>query len=673
MTASESPIAQRSRTRRLITTLLSVALGAAIMLTSSGAQSATASAELRTAEGSAVKARSGAGARSRAFWPYRFTVTGSLDALGVAISSVGGSIEATDGDEVAVRITYETETDLAAIRASFAARGLTLERVRRYTIDAVRPQPDGSREAGWLDQWSLFGPQMRNAYNVPYGIDMMSTWKLAKGSGSVVAVLDTGILAGHPDLARARFAPGYDFVCYGTLTDCNDNDTSLGSDTDPSDPGDWCLDDGDGASSSWHGTHVTGTIAAQLNKSGIAGIAPETTILPVRVLGQCGGSDADINAAIRWAAGLSVPAGANGQSVPTNAFPADVINLSLGGWGECDVNTSAAIRAARAAGAVVVVSAGNSSDDARNYSPASCREAFTVAATGPDGYPASYTNVGAGVDIAAPGGDSNYAPDDSDESGLAVYPGCPFGEARLGWSYGHPSWIDVASPWCRVWTDYTVEGGIISTISSASLDFDGQYTWALYEGTSMAAPHVSAVAALVAGKYPTLTPAKIEAALTQGSRPHPARAESGYDNMGADAFFEDYVLGYADVYEEDYGYPDKDAGDAVWTAFFEEDLAGASAGFTEAFFGCTTTSAVGVMGNEIYGTDLCATDWDGMTYWQVMGWANSNSHDGALWNYPIFNPYSVSSGNDCNELGCGTGTLSASGALARARLLARTR
>jgi len=672
MTTGESPVAHRSRARRLITTVLSLALGTAIVLTGSGTQSAVAGTATPASESATVKDRSGSGARSRAFWPYRFTVTGSLDALGVAISSVGGSIGSSDGTETSVRITYKSEAELTSIRAAFAARGLTLNRVRRYTIDAVRPQPDGSREEGWPYQWSLFGSRMRSMYNVPYGIDMMNSWKLAKGGGSVVAVLDTGILAGHPDLARARIAPGYDFVCYGELEDCNDNDVTLGSDADPSDPGDWCPDDGEFAASSWHGTHVAGTIAAQLNRVGIAGIAPDTTILPVRVLGQCGGSDADINAAIRWAAGLPVPAGANGESVPTNAFPADVINLSLGGWGECDANTSAAIRAARAAGSVVVVSAGNSNDDARNYSPASCREAFTVAATGPDGFPASYTNVGAGVDIAAPGGDSLYAPDDSDELGLAVYPGCPFGEARLGWDYGHPSWTDVASPWCRVWTDYVVDGGIVSTIGDATLDFDGTYAWELYEGTSMAAPHVSAVAALIAGKYPSMTPAKIEAALMQGARPHPGRASSGYDDMGASAFFEDYVLGYADVYE-DYGFPDKDDGDIAWTEFFEDFYYDAGAGFTAAAFGCSTTSAVGVMGHEIYGADPCATDWDGMTYWQVMGWANSNTYDGALWNLPIFNPYSVGAGNDCIELGCGTGVLSASGALARARILSRIR
>jgi len=688
--SSESaPSAGVGRWRRM-TTILSALLGAAIVVTGSGVQPTAAASTLRGPRGASEEARGALAARQRAFWPNRFTVSGNLTQLGSAVASVNGTVGGSTDAGVTVLIDVADEKEFAAIKSDFASQGLALNRVRRYTIDVVRPQPDGSREQGWSWQWSLFGSRMRGKHvdgtplpSTPYGLDMMNAWKQGKGNGAVVAVLDTGILPMHPDLIGTRFVPGYDFVCWGDLTDCNDNDMSLGSDSDPSDPGDWCPEDGDAASSSWHGTHVTGTIAAQLNRTGIAGIAPDAKILPVRVLGQCGGTDADINAAIRWAAGLPVAAGANGQAVPRNTNPADVINLSLGGWGECDGSTAAAIAAARRAGAVVVVSAGNSNDDARNYSPAGCTEAFTVSALGPDGFPSNYTNVGPTVDIAAPGGEEFYRPYDNGQSGLAGYPGCPFGVAKLGdgvdeeGNFEHPDWTNVASVWCQVWTDYYDSGMIVSTVSSDRLDFEGNYGWDWYQGTSMAAPHVSAVVALIASKYPTMSPARIEAAITGSAVSLPSRS-SAFANAGTGSYFlENYVLAYGDEYDDagEYGLDWPDTGDpnATWTEFFEEDYFPYGPGFMEFAFGCSETSAVGVMGFEIYGTDPCATDWDGVGYWEIFGWAETNSYDGTAWSDPIYNPYSVNAGDDCNELGCGAGALNAMAALNRARSLVRVR
>lgn len=693
---SEPKSTSRSRRWQFMTTITSIMLGAAIAVTGSGAQPVAASATTRAASlgaKAAERTQGASGARARAFWPHRFTVTGSLSGIRAAVADEGGSVGSTTGDAVSITLDYSSDAELQQIQARFASRGMVLHRVRRYTIDAYRPQLDGSRESYWYYQWSLYGPSMRGTYNVSAGIDMMNSWKTSKGAGAVVAVLDTGILTGHPDFATTRFVPGYDFVCYADLADCRDNDATLGSDADPSDPGDWCYDEetGEDSTSSWHGTHVTGTIAAQLNRVGVAGIAPDAKILPVRVLGQCGGSDADINAAIRWAAGLPVAAGVNGIQVPLNANPADVINLSLGGWGACEPTTAAAIRAARAAGTVVVVSAGNSNDDARNYSPAGCREAFTVSATGPDGYPSSYTNVGPTVDIAAPGGDSDYAPDDSDESGLAGYPGCPYGEAKLGYYFEHPLWVGVASVRCHNWRDYGVPGGILSTLGADSYDFEGGYSYDFYEGTSMAAPHVTAVAALVAAKYPTMTPAKIEAALQLGARPLPTRS-SDFEDVGAGTtYLEDYVLGYADYCEEylldAYGLvvdcPELVSSNADWTAFLEEYWYGETPGFIASYYGCSETNAQGVMGNIVYGTDPCAgggsgSAWGGIGWWQLWGYAFTNQHDGVGWNWDpfeggLYNPYSVSDGDDCAELGCGAGGLNATGALARARLLSRLR
>ena len=224
-----------------------------------------------------------------------------------------------------------------------------------------------------------------------------------------------------------------------------------------------------------------------------------------------------------------------------------------------------------------------------------------------------------------------------------------------------------------MWTDYYVPGGIVSTISSDTLDFEGHYTYEWYNGTSMAAPAVSAVAALIAAKYPTMSPTKIAQAITESARSLPTRNSVYFQDLGQDYFLEDYVLGYGEVYEIVYGFPAIDAGDEAWTTFFEDDYWGAGPGFMESAFGCSTTSAVGVMGFEIYGTDPCATDWDGADYWQVFGWAIQNGYDGTLWSDPIYNPYSVSAGDDCSELDCGAGFISANAALIRAKGLSRTR
>lgn len=187
-----------------------------------------------------------------------------------------------------------------------------------------------------MGQWYLKTPtsELVSAINAP------AAWDRQTGSSSiVVAVLDTGIRADHPDLA-GQVLPGYDLVGYSSssalsLAIGNDGD---GADADPSDPGDWvtqaevnagtlgssCTSD-EVKNSSWHGTRVAGLIAAASNNGlGMAGVAWGSRILPVRVLGKCGGFDSDIIAGMRWAGGLSV------SGLPANPNPARVINLSLG-------------------------------------------------------------------------------------------------------------------------------------------------------------------------------------------------------------------------------------------------------------------------------------------------------------------------------------------------------
>lgn len=240
------------------------------------------------------------------------------------------------------------------------------------------------------------------------GIDAFGAWDITTGSAStVVAVVDTGYRP-HADLA-GRILPGYDFIHDPAYA--NDGD---GRDPDASDPGDWVnttdqaqapFADCDLRPSSWHGTAVAGIIAANTNNAAwVAGIDWQAKILPVRVLGKCGGWDADIIDGIAWAAGLHVP------GIPDNPRPAAVINLSLGGAGSCGFGYQAVISAALATGRTkaIVVAAGNDSDDVAAHEPANCPGVLTVASTTTAGNLARYSNRGADVTLSAPGG--QYAP-----------------------------------------------------------------------------------------------------------------------------------------------------------------------------------------------------------------------------------------------------------------------
>jgi serine protease len=317
-------------------------------------------------------------------------------------------------------------------------------------------------------QWHYF-VSGSGAGQAPGGIGLPTTWDTNKGSSSVVvAVVDTGILPDHPDIAGSpNLAPGYDMISDSTRA--NDGD---GRDPDPTDPGDGNAPgecDGDpGSEDSWHGTHVAGTIGVVNtdNGRGVAGVNWRVRVEPVRVLGKCGGTLVDINDGIRWAAGLPVP------GVPPNATPARVINMSLGGPLPCSQSpsTQAAIDDAVGAGTTVVVAAGNDASDASGFLPAGCDNVVAVAASDYRGHLVTrYSNFGPAVDVMAPGGD--LARDDNHD--------------------GNPD-------------------GVLSTVK-------GGYEW--YNGTSMAAPHVSGVAALLLAADASLTPAQVEARLKSSARP----------------------------------------------------------------------------------------------------------------------------------------------------------
>jgi serine protease len=297
-----------------------------------------------------------------------------------------------------------------------------------------------------------------------WGINLPAAWALTTGSRNIiVAVIDTG-MTNHADL-RANTIPGYDFI--SDVLTANDGN---GRDNDPSDPGDWVEENecGDGSlpqDSSWHGTHVAGTIGAVGNNGlGVAGINWKSKILPVRILGKCGGSLSDLSDAMRWAVGLSVP------GVPANPNPARVLNLSLGGPGACETTLQNAINDVRASGAVIVAAAGNELTDASDSTPANCRGVITVAATDESGDLALYSNYGSTVEISAPGG------------GFFA--------------------------------------GVLST-SNAGTTVPASDSYASHMGTSMAAPHVSGVVSLMLSRNPNLTPDQVLQVLQETAKPFP--------------------------------------------------------------------------------------------------------------------------------------------------------
>ena len=306
-----------------------------------------------------------------------------------------------------------------------------------------------------------------------YGANLPGAWDVTTGNaGIIMAVLDTGILADHPDLV-GRTVPGYDFITNPFMA----NDGG-GRDADPSDPGDWVTVNESvficgvpASNSSWHGTHVAGTMgAASNNGTGVAGINWVSPILPVRVLGKCGGTTSDIADGMLWAAGIAV------AGVPANANPAKVLNLSLGGTAPCSTTYQTAIDQIITAGAILVVAAGNSNVDVANASPGNCDSVITVAATGHTGSKASYSNFGSLVEISGPGGD----------------------QSTFGPSFG-----------------------VLSTLNSGTTS-PVTHNYVYYQGTSMAAPHVAGIISLMLSVDATLTQLQILSILQNTVTPFPA-------------------------------------------------------------------------------------------------------------------------------------------------------
>jgi serine protease len=372
--------------------------------------------------------------------------------IGVATTSLRTTATGAEVRRLDRRVTQQELSDLIATLAADP----NVEYVEEDRLMHRLLTPNDNRYA---EQWHY--------YEAAGGLNLPAAWDVTTGTGVTVAVLDTGYRP-HADLV-ANIVGGYDFISDAFVG----NDGNV-RDNDAQDPGDWntagqCPPDPGAYDSSWHGTHVAGTVAAVTNNgNGVAGVAYGARVLPLRVLGRCGGYTSDIADAIVWASGGSV------SGVPANGNVAKVISMSLGGQGSCDATTQNAINSARSRGSVVVVAAGNEQQDVSNVSPASCAGVIAVASVNRNGGRAWYSNFGALVDVAAPGGDTT-----------------------------------------------TTANGVLSTLNSGTTS-PGSDTYEFFQGTSMATPHVAGVVALMLSRNSALTPDEVETRLKSSTRAFPA-------------------------------------------------------------------------------------------------------------------------------------------------------
>lgn len=394
--------------------------------------------------------------------PANANASGRANAWGKAAKQQGVSVQ-----EVRTLATGETLIQADKALSGQAAKDFMTELAASGAVDFV--EPDAIMKISLSPNDPRYGEQWD--FTAANGMRIPGAWDVSTGAAATVAVLDTGITS-HPDL-DANVRPGYDFV-----SDSASARDGNGRDSDPQDQGDWyaageCGETTPG-NSSWHGTHVAGTVAAVTgNSTGVAGVAPDAKIVPVRVLAKCGGSLSDIADAIVWASGGTV------TGIPANSNPAQVINMSLGGGGTCGATYQNAINAAVNRGTTVVVAAGNEAQNAANSRPANCSSVVSVAASNPSGTLSYYSNYGTSVDLTAPGGDVRVA-----------------------------------------------GGGILSTINTGTTT-PGSAGYANYQGTSMATPHVAGLVALMESKQPSLTPAQVESTLKLGTRPMPGGCTLG--------------------------------------------------------------------------------------------------------------------------------------------------
>ncbi|MGE5171640.1 MAG: S8 family peptidase [Rudaea sp.] len=380
---------------------------------------------------------------------------------------------AIGADVVVADVASEAEAERVAARLA-ADPDVAFAQVD-HRVHALQAQPPVN---------DLFAPQQRYLDNGATSIGAYAAWEVTHGSPSVVvAVVDSGY---RPHAAMAgRILPGYDMISIPRTA--NDGD---GRDPDASDPGDWvsadeATSDCPAHNSVWHGTSVAGIVGANTNDGGwTAGIDWNAKILPVRVLGKCGGYDSDVLDGIAWAAGLDVP------GVPRNPTPAQVINLSLGASSSCPTGYAVVAQAAYAVGVTraIVAAAGNDSQDVANQSPANCPGYLAIASTtGTSGKLANFSNYGAGITLSAPGGAANFrTPADS-----------------------------------------------VLLLSNAGYTTPAADNVASEGGTSFSAPMVSGTIALMLAVAPWLSPDQVHAILVGSAKPFPSTSDCTTDRCGA--------------------------------------------------------------------------------------------------------------------------------------------
>ncbi|KQV50356.1 hypothetical protein ASC95_13325 [Pelomonas sp. Root1217] len=406
---------------------------------------------------------------------------------------------------LAKKLAADTEVELVVVDQR--RKHMSLPNDPLFGGADVNPESTvGGIQARTIDQWYLKKPSSTPGQAVS-SINGPAAWDVMTGSsGVVVAVLDTGVRLDHPDLA-GQFVSGYDMIGFSSSSSVSAaiaNDGG-GADADPSDPGDWVsqadidgkslgsgCDSTDVGNSSWHGTRVSGLIAAMSNNNlGMAGVGWGLKILPVRVLGKCGGYDSDIVAGMKWAAGISVP------GLSPNPWKAKVLNMSLGGSGTCGTEGTGklyrdAITAINAAGAIIVIAAGNSEGQAVGL-PGNCPGVITVAALRHVGTKVGFSSLGSEVTVAAPGGNC------------------------INIGTGQACLYPMVS---------TTNAGTTTPVAN-----DGSYTGSSASvGTSFSAPIVSGIVGLMASVRPTLTSAEATQILKSTARPFPTTGSGSTPN-----------------------------------------------------------------------------------------------------------------------------------------------
>ncbi len=387
--------------------------------------------------------------------------------------------------ELAARLSAQGDVEYAVVDAHMRALGAPNDPYYGSGQTAITPA---------VGQWYLRSPSGDGAAS---SINAEAAWSITTGKSSVVvAVLDTGITR-HPDL-DGKVLPGYDFV-----SDVGQANDGNGRDSDPSDPGDGvtAADVGvvascttsDISSSSWHGTQTAGLIGAATNNGvGMASIGHDVMLLPLRVLGKCGGTESDVGSAMLWAAGISV------DGVPDNKNPAKVINLSLGAasGSPCDTYYQGVVNQVLAKGVVVVAAAGN--QGLAVGSPANCTGVISVAGVRHTGTKVGYSDLGNNVVISAPAGNC------VNTSGACLFPLLTTSNSGT------------TGPVSPIYTDDTFHPSL---------------------GTSFSAPLVSGTIALMFSANPALTPTAVRNALMTTARAFPSSGAPPIQRTTGGPFF----------------------------------------------------------------------------------------------------------------------------------------